>query len=76
MAREFTEETESEVSVKENYGCYDFLLNSPYNGCDFTQHIAQFYGVSLINKKDNKLQKILYSGNDSREQEENDSAAC
>ena len=26
---------------------HDFLLNTPYNGCEYTQHLAIFYFVEL-----------------------------
>jgi ADP-ribose pyrophosphatase YjhB (NUDIX family) len=43
LRREFIEETGYSIHLKECCGVYDFLLNTPYNGCEFTQHLAIFY---------------------------------
>lgn len=48
LKREFIEETGFTAIVKKCCGVHDFLLNTPYNNCMFTHHIAIFYFVELL----------------------------
>ena len=70
LKREYLEETNSQVEITENMGCYDFLLNAAYNGCNYTHHIAQFYMVNIIASNEAPLKRILKN---SKQNEENDS---
>jgi len=47
LRREFIEETGFSVRLTNCCGVHDFLLNTPYNGCEYTQHLAIFYFVEL-----------------------------
>ena len=51
-------------------GCFDYLVNSPYNGCKYTQHIAQYYSVKIVSESVEIVSKYITNCN---EIEENDS---
>lgn len=70
LIRECKEETAMEVDISNNYGCYDFLVESPYNGCTHTHHIAQLYGITIKKQSCNDVSKYVYLNG---EREENDS---
>ena len=46
LQREFIEETGFSVKLTSCCGVYDFLLNTPYNGYEYTQHLAIFLNDS------------------------------
>lgn len=70
LKREYLEETNSQVEIIKNIGCYDFLLNAEYNGCKYTHHIAQFYVVNILANNKKPLKRFLKNTNYN---EENDS---
>ena len=59
LHREMMEETGVEVTIIDNLGCYDFLINSPYDGCKFTHHIAMFYKVEVKAVEQEELDKYV-----------------
>lgn len=59
LIREMVEETGYNVKIEKCLGCFDFLINSEYNGCPFTQHIGVFYIVSLADRVSEKIERII-----------------
>lgn len=47
LKREFLEETGFNINIEKFFSCYDFKVNSPYNGYEYTHHIAIMYIVSI-----------------------------
>lgn len=63
LKREYMEETGCEISVRKNIGCYDFLVNSSYNGCNYTHHIAAFYLVNIVSNNCRIKRKLFHDNN-------------
>lgn len=70
LKREILEETGYNIGVKDNLGSYDFVVNSPYNGFNYTHHIALMYSVYIKNRESNDMAKYVYNQD---ELDENDS---
>ena len=47
LIREMKEETGAIIEILDNLGSYDFLVKAPYDGCEFTHHIALLYKVRI-----------------------------
>lgn len=59
VKREFLEETGYNVCIDDVFGFYDFITKTPYNGFEYTHHIALMYYVKIISKESNKIEQIV-----------------
>lgn len=58
------------VSISENLSTFDILTNSPYNGFDYTHHIAMTYCIDIISDSEKEISEYI---NDRSGSVENDS---
>ena len=58
------------VSISENLSTFDVLTNSPYNGFDYTHHIAMTYCIDIISDSEKEISEYV---NDRSGSVENDS---
>lgn len=70
LIREIEEETGLCVSISENLSTFDILTNSPYNGFDYTHHIAMTYCIDIISDSEKEISEYV---NDRSGSVENDS---
>lgn len=47
LKREMLEETLAEIEIKDSLGAVDVLIDSPYDGYDYTHHIALLYLIEI-----------------------------
>lgn len=73
LHRELLEEARAKVKIVDNLGGYDFLVNSPYNGCKYTHHIAMFYKIEVEAIDQQELKEYVVNRD---ELIENDSKNC
>lgn len=73
LIREIEEETGLCVSISENLSTFDILINSPYNGFDYTHHIAMTYCIDIISDSEKEISEYV---NDRSGSVENDSLGC
>ena len=64
------DEEDFDVSISENLSNFDILTNSPYNGFDYTHHIAMTYCIVFLSDSEKEISEYV---NDRSGSVENDS---
>lgn len=74
LRREVLEECKMEVQTTGCLGCFDFLTATPYDGYDYTHHIALMYTVTVTRTHPDETIEAYVTGN--HQKEKNDSLGC
>lgn len=62
LHREILEETGMYIHINKGIGSFDVLTNSPYNGYNFTHHIALVYSISVDTEENMPIENYVDDG--------------